>query len=72
MINNFFNVFIFIILMFAFCFRNVVGGEVIAHIEAEVEDLKDGQEDDGKGVLMQELDQLQMDEFNDFCQGYTK
>ena len=57
--------------MFAFCFRHV-GGEVVPHVEAEVDALKDGQVDDGKGVLMQELDQLQMDEFTDFCQGYTK
>ena len=55
--------------MFAFCFRHVgVGGEVAGQVEVEV----DGQVDDDKGVLMQELDQLQMDEFNDFCQGYTK
>ena len=66
-----------LIFKFAICFRANEGDLV------ELQEVKEGDVSElpvvnpivvsrVKGELMQELDQLQMDEFNDFCQSLNK
>ena len=49
---------------FAFCFRGGFDGEIGPG--------KSGGSSGGGGGLMRELDNLQMDDFTDLCEGFNK